>query len=236
MLRELFTQLYKKLEEEKENDKKSKNGYFDFFVNKIMDNDAKKSSDFGVTSKTIKNYYDKYVEERDNNAGEPKNKLKDFIAVYLGYKNYTDFERVNSKENITQINPKNKYVKVFKIASGLLIFMLCFYYINHFFTDDYCIIWKGNYYETTSCKTENAIDNRIYHVNIEKFKKVKVNEETTFFENGNPVIWYGKSAFGRMEYFNHRGIHPETLKELDPITEYMINKYVFINKEEKTLY
>ena len=38
-----------------------------------------------------------------------------------------------------------------------------------------------------------------------------------------------------MEYFTQRGIHPETLKELDPITEYIINKYVFTEKEDKTI-
>jgi hypothetical protein len=62
-----------------------------------------------------------------------------------------------------------------------------------------------------------------------------VKEETTFFENGKPIIWYGKSAAGKMEYFNHRGIHPETLKELNPITEYIIIKYLIKNKAEKTI-
>ncbi|MGY0407981.1 MAG: hypothetical protein ACWIPJ_06465 [Polaribacter sp.] len=50
----------------------------------------------------------------------------------------------------------------------------------------------------------------------------------------NP-IWYGKASSGKMEFFTHRGIHPETLKELKPITEYIINRYVLTNKEDKTI-
>jgi hypothetical protein len=38
-----------------------------------------------------------------------------------------------------------------------------------------------------------------------------------------------------MEYFTQREYHPETLKELHPITESIINKYVFTEAGDKTI-
>ena len=35
--------------------------------------------------------------------------------------------------------------------------------------------------------------------------------------NNKPTIWYGKSDKGELEFFNSRGIHPATGKELKPI-------------------
>jgi hypothetical protein len=63
-------------------------------------------------------------------------------------------------------------------------------------------------------------------VDIEIFKKVAVNDSTIFFKYGKPIVWYGKSLNGEMQYFNSRGLHPETMDELKPITKYIISKYI----------
>ena len=77
MLDKLFFELYEKLKTEKENDSQKKSGCFNFFVERILE------ERYGlkniVSSKTLTNYYNKYVEEKDNNSGEPKSDIKNII-------------------------------------------------------------------------------------------------------------------------------------------------------------
>jgi hypothetical protein len=54
-----------------------------------------------------------------------------------------------------------------------------------------------------------------------------VSCETEFFDsNGEAKIWYGKNRKKELESFTAIGLHPETGKTLDPITVYMIRKYI----------
>lgn len=257
MLKELFTELYSKLEGEIENDKKSKNGYFEFFVNNILENDAYKKTGFTISPKAVKNYYEKYVEKKENKAGEPKSDLKNIIAKYLDYEDYLDFEKKHQKakivvvvneevENIKSdnndiiIKKKKKHKlplrKIIFVALILLTIPLI-YVINTYNTEkkEACIIWNENHFDKANCNLKNTINNSVYNINIENFKKVEVTSETSFFINGNPIIWYGKSSTGKIEFFTGRGVHPETLYELKPTTEYIINKYVFKDKKDKTI-
>ena len=54
MLEELFIQLFEKLKTEKDNNKKSKNGYFEYFVNIILNNDTYKIVGFSISQKAVK--------------------------------------------------------------------------------------------------------------------------------------------------------------------------------------
>lgn len=241
MLEELFTLLYKKLESEKENDKKSKNGYFEYFVNVILENDAYKNSAVIISSKAIKNYYEKYVEKKENKSGEPKNDLKNIIANYLGFNDYLDFEKSfhETKNNkiILHSNTLKPSKKPLLISIAIVLFFSTIYSIYRYLNlnKENCIIWTGNRFKESNCHVKNVIDNNIYHINTELFKKVNVNKNTAFFKNGKNLIWYGKSAEGKIQFFSHRGVHPETLKELHHITEYIVNKYVYSNKKDKTI-
>ncbi|QTE22669.1 hypothetical protein [Polaribacter cellanae] len=253
MLRELFTNLFETLKTEKENDSVKKNGCFNFFIDKILEEKYHKINI--VSTKTLTNYYNKYVESRKNNAGEPNNELKNIIAKYLGFKDYSDFENSCKKQQapLTNNNPREeiiiskrevrskklskensnkKYKSKLIIISILALFPVSYFIYNH--TTKNCIIWQENHFETSSCKNNNAIDNTIYKIDIDEFKKMEVDSDSQFFKNGDPLIWYGRSTTGKMEFFNQRGIHPETLRELDPITEYIINKYIF-KEDEKTI-
>lgn len=249
MLEELFIQLFEKLKTEKDNNKKSKNGYFEYFVNIILNNDTYKIVGFSISQKAVKNYYEKYVEKKVNKSGEPKSELKDLIAQYLEFEDYTQFENYNKR--ITENNPeqlkevidlkmqigfKEKYKNHIIVTSIISIFVI-FLVLNKYNTtdSDTCIIWKETHFEKSACTIKNAIANSVYNIDIVNFKKIEVTKETMFFKKGNPQIWYGKSSNKKMEYFTRRGIHPETLKELDPITEYIINKYVFTEKSDKTI-
>lgn len=219
MLKELFLQLFKKLENEPKNDKKSKNGNAVYFVEEILENRFNKIN--YISSKTIKSYYDRFVEEKDNNAGEPTSELKDYIAKYLEYSDFLEFETKNSKK--IQKNTFNKLKWSF-ISIGLILVLGFLYYNNSTNTNNQCLVWIQDHYKRIDCKGQepNPILNDI---NIDKFRKIQVTKNTEFIRNGHPIIWYGKSIDGKLEYFNSRGVHPITLKELKPITKYMIEKY-----------
>lgn len=231
MLEKLFMQLFEKLKNEDANDKKSKSGCFDFFVNEILQNDGFKVEGYSITSKAIKNYYEKYVEKRENKSGEPKSEILNIIAKYLGYKNYIDFENANkdslveiSKKNTTS-KPKSKTLTRITIASSVLLLIPSFFFINNY-NSETCIIWNKTQFERSTCNSVQALNNNVYHIDIANFKKINVSKKTRFFRNGKPIVWYGKSTDGLIEFFNSRGIHPQTLKELKPITKYIIKKYV----------
>jgi len=107
-----------------------------------------------------------------------------------------------------------------------LVLIIAFYNIYNSYKNENCVRWEQNHYVKINCDNEQAIPNPI-DINIEKFSKVNVSDSTIFFMNNKPVIWYGKSNKGELEFFNSRGIHPATGKELKPITAYIVNKYVY---------
>ncbi|PQJ82907.1 hypothetical protein [Polaribacter glomeratus] len=230
MLKELFSKLFEKLKTEKKNNSKSKSGCFIFFETTILEEKYNKVN--FVTSRSLTNYYNKYVEGLENTAGEPNRELKDLISNYLGYNSYTSFENAHLKpENELFLKNRNTSVitknKILKIILTVTIALASLYLVNAIFSsEENCIIWKENHFEKSSCAVKNSIDNSFYKVNIIDFKKTIVHEKTLFFNNGSSLIWYGKSLNGKMDFFTHRGIHPVTLKELKPITAYIIKKYV----------
>lgn len=243
MLNKLFSELFEKLKKEEENNSVTKSGCFNFFVERILE--EKYNLKNVVSSKTLTNYYNKYVEGKNNNSGEPKSDLKNSIAKYLGYNNYSDFEKGNiqssiktNETNLNQSFESNQEIKrktLKKVVILVLFFFPLLFVLIKYYKTENCIIWNIDHFETSSCNTKDGINNNFYKINIENFKKVNVDNNTEFFKNGNPKIWYGKSPSGKIDFFTQRGIHPETLEELKPVTEYIINKYVINNINDKTI-
>ena len=194
--------------------------------------------------------YNKYIEDREQViVKEPNKYLLDFMSQYLSYNGFEEYltKKESTTENaekkttiILEKIEKQSFLKKYKntvvigvsLISSLLLFSLI---KNNTNNSETCIIWKETYFEKSDCTLKHTIDNSFYNINIQNFKKIEVTKETPFFKNGKPLIWYGKSSKRKMEYFTQRGVHPETLKELDPITKYIINKYVFIEKADKTI-
>ncbi|MEM0577164.1 hypothetical protein [Flavobacterium polysaccharolyticum] len=91
-----------------------------------------------------------------------------------------------------------------------------------------CMQWNTNHYEVVDCSTESSsfLDPRI-PINKDRLDLKKLDPQTikTYFENGNPIIWYAKNG-DEIELFNQPGLHPTTDKTLKPITPYIINKYL----------
>jgi hypothetical protein len=201
-----------------------------YFVEEILENKLGKPS--YISPRAIKDYYDKYVEGKENKAGEPSSELKNIIARYLGYEGVLDFETKNKEEIIEFVNVKRVMKKPFFkwMIFALLIVIISVALSNDTFLNSKdCLVWKIDHYEKIECKN-NFPNPLLKNVNFKEFKKVMVCDTTVFFVNNHPIIWYGKSNKGELEYFNSRGVHPTTMKELKPITEYLIKKYVYKNE------
>ncbi|WP_299671107.1 hypothetical protein [uncultured Polaribacter sp.] len=250
MIKVLITDFFNEIE--KRELKKNKNAIATFWVEELQE--ANFNDRNYVSIKKATRLYDKYVEGRENViVKEPNKYLLDFMSQYVIDKDFDYYKStkeptIRSVDLINEPNKpevpkkpkdktfKEKYKKPIAGISISLIFLAVFLIYKYNNTNSgNCIVWNENHFETSSCKAKNAINNSFYTINIDQFKKVEVDEETTFFENGKAIIWYGKSRSKKMEFFTSRGIHPETLKELDPVTEYIINKYVFTAKENKTI-
>ena len=240
MIKKLLKELFIKIVHKTDNDRKTKNGNSIYFVEKVLEEQFGKPN--FISSKTIKGYYDKYVEEKVNNAGEPSSELKNMMASYLDYDNFSDFENKNkSLKNISSGIKNNKKlffknlfntsasISIFSVFIILIILTSFGIYYGSSFNNKSCLIWKNNHYEKINCDGDFQ-DSLLSNVDIKNFRQVIVRDTTTFFIKGQPVIWYGKSKQGKFEYFNSRGIHPITKKELKPITAYIINKYISKNK------
>lgn len=221
MLKKLLLQLFEKLENERNNNTRSKSGNANYFVDIILEEEFRKPN--LISAKSLVQYYDKYVDGKGNNSGEPNSELKNIISQYLGFENYYDFEEKNKTSKKARFNLKNTKVKSTGIAAAILLITVVVSYNTNTKID--CIQWKENHYEKFECNN-NVPNPLLKDVNIETFKKITPNEKTIFFEYGHAIIWYGKSSSGKMEFFNSRGLHPETMKELKPITKYIIDKYI----------
>jgi hypothetical protein len=219
--------------------KSSKSGCFNFFETHILEEKYHKVN--FVSSRSLINYYNKYVEGIANTAGEPNGELKDLIANYLEFASYHDFENYHLKaeKKTLLVQSKNIFFKksiIIKVTAILTCILGGFSFMSSNFTsEENCIIWNITHFEEAPCNLKYAIDNTMYQLNIDNFKKIEVDKETVFFKNGNAMVWYGKSTNGEMEYFTLRGVHPETLKELKPITDYIIKKYVLSTERDSTV-
>lgn len=248
MLKELLEQLYKTLENEPEIERKNKTGYFDFFETHILKQERfKKYDNVSVTSKTMKNYYEKHVEGRKNKAKEPNLKLKNLIAEYIGYVDFFDFCNKNKHIQPKDINKGNKpgTINKFpinesddtllnskkKLFISVFIFSLSIFGLLYTkYQNKTCIVWKKDHYERTYCFAKGAIDNSKYLINLSEFKKVVLDSNTSFFTKGNPNYWYEKNGESKREFFTMRGIHPETKKELKPITRTVLDLEGLLNE------
>jgi hypothetical protein len=146
------------------------------------------------------------------------------------------FKPVSLFIDVEKEQPPKKAVgttkNIFIITAGVFCLLFLAYY--YFAQKNECMQWSGDHYEEVSCDLEiqgigtynvvEPFDERIINL-----RKIKVCDTTTFFKNGEAVIWYAKTG-DSVEFFNTHGMHPEQNKKpLRPVTKYIIDKYV-INK------
>jgi len=246
MIKALLTDFFNMIE--KKEMKKNKNAQAIFWVEELQEVTSIDKNYISVRKAT--RLYNKYIEDREQViVKEPNKYLLDFMSQYLGYKDFEEYQsdkkitKQITEEVTTNISKKKKKIAFLKkhkkatyLGLSFAFFLILFSFIKISANNsETCIIWKETHYEKSDCILKGTIDNSFYRIDIENFKKIEVTKETPFFKNGKPLIWYGKSSKRNMEYFTQRGVHPETLKELHPITKYIINKYVFGEKTGKTI-
>ena len=115
------------------------------------------------------------------------------------------------------------------IISVALIFCLISAVIYFAFFKKDCMQWSGDHYERVDCDLKVngfVVSSWIERFDESKFylRKIKVCDTTTFFKNGEAIIWYAKTTHG-VDFFNTHGRHPENDNPLRPVTHYILNKY-----------
>jgi len=252
MIEKLVVDFFNRIEEVEGID--SVNGKAKFLVHNLIE-DKYGMFDF-CNVKRATRLYKKYVEKDKSVSVTIKETfLKDVMAEYLRYEDYEDFQIKNSsdivsppiitpsppstgktkKENETGKGKRKTYNSI-RLYSSITVFSISLFgFIYMKYQDEQCIVWKGDHYEKTSCATNGAIDNTEYKINIKAFRKETVDTSTIFFtimkENERKEnYWYGKNREGKGEFFTHRGIHPETKNELEPVSRTILYKEGLLNE------
>lgn len=239
----LFEKVFEKAK--KASGKTSKNGLSDFLSFKITED-----FNFKIANRTFVRYYEKYIEGNGNIGYEPRTDLLDAIAKYLEYKDFENFVIMNNTElgdtvsesSIKTIGKKTETDKKFRervlifinknrvtiVVSSILLFL---FIITYSINQPKWMVWKEDHYEKISfnLKKYDVSQLKLYKAEwVNDFKQIIPGcGVSKFFKNdGSPNLWYGKSSEGKLEYFTHYGLHPETGKTLKPITNYIIDKYI----------
>ncbi|WP_417558763.1 hypothetical protein [Mesoflavibacter zeaxanthinifaciens] len=158
------------------------------------------------------------------------------MCGYLEHESFSDFKKAHgiidtktSTNNSTKVNvitffKKHKVSMI--ISSTIIIIMLITYSANK----QRWMVWENDRYIEVSFDPEkyNLDQLKLFNEDrVKNFRKVNVDCDTEFFDiSGKVKIWYGKNIKKELEFFTSLGLHPETGKTLDPITDYMIEKYV----------
>lgn len=143
----------------------------------------------------------------------------------------TENEGITSSTDKEQSIKKAFLEKVPKKTVSIILVSLSFAFACYFiFQKKQCMQWSDNHYEIVDCELYANDPIKLISVkpldkNLIDLKKIHVCDTTTFFKNGEAIIWYAKTANG-IDFFNTHGRHPENEHALKPVTHYIINKYV----------
>jgi hypothetical protein len=125
---------------------------------------------------------------------------------------------------------KNTFLEKISIKTVLIILtaLSLVFYIK--FQKKQCMQWADDHYEIVDCDLYANDPEKINSVkpldrSIIDLKKIHVCDTTTFFKNGEAIIWYAKTENG-IDFFNTHGRHPENDNALKPVTQYILNKYL----------
>ncbi|GEQ84614.1 hypothetical protein ULMS_01220 [Patiriisocius marinistellae] len=175
-----------------------------------------------ISAKSLKRY--------SKGEGTPKPEVLKALSQYIGYDDFELYMKSHNGANKKQLNndlePKqkapNKSAILLFVLVTILTVSLCWNFFGN--TRLECMVWKDNHYEKTACSGAR-LEVSFNEKKLENFKKIQVCDETIFFKNNKPVIWYDKTN-KELSYFSIHGIHPENGKTLKPITQTIIDKYV----------
>ena len=136
-------------------------------------------------------------------------------------------------DRIVQPNP---FFRKPIIAIGVVILCVMGLFGYQMWNQKECMQWDENHYEIVDCETEQAhffqaFEKIPVNKTLLQLRKIDVSDTTIFFKHEKAQVWYCKKE-KQIEYFNGPGFHPENGKVFKPITNYMIEKYVFNNLQD----
>ncbi len=155
-------------------------------------------------------------------------KVVNGLCRYLGFDTYEAFV----SRNHTIPNHRKLGAFIIKNKLFLLVFLIivCAIIMMTSINQQRWMVWQNDHYEEVNfdAETYNLGQLKLYNESrINAFKKATPDCNTVFFSpDGTIKIWYGKNTTKELEFFTTSGKHPETGKTLDPITAYMIKKYL----------
>jgi len=185
---------------------------------------------FGLGEKSFRDYYN---EAKKLGSGLKDISIKQLNVViglckFLGHNSYEDFEKNIKNQSILQklmalIRKYKIFITLFIITAAIITIIVS---VNR----QQWMIWEGHHYIETKFDAEKLQQGllKVYKEDrIKYFEKITPDCDTKFFtEDGMENLWYGKNSSGELEYFTDLARHPETGKSLNPITRYMIKKYI----------
>ncbi|MCW5516914.1 hypothetical protein [Muriicola sp. Z0-33] len=178
---------------------------------------------FQIGSRMLINYFNKAVEinEKDKDISIKQSKVINGLSHYLGYESYSQFAK--GKFGISKRMKRWMIIIVLSLLSLIAILYLTM-------DGQRWMVWQEDRYVEVEFDQEKMRQGllKIYKEDrIQHFRKIVPNCNTEFFKkDGSENLWYGKNEDGELEYFTDLAQHPETGKSLDPMTKYMIRKYV----------
>lgn len=182
-----------------------------------------------ISSKTLTRYYKQFVLETETKS-KPDSENLEILCRNLGCKSINDFERKFKTEE------KKKGLNFWRIAffGSAVVAMLIIGVLSYLQSEKTeCVTWDGNKYVAFNCEKNINVKTglpvlRLNNENEELLNMTRLppTSETKYFKNNTPVVWYGKSIKGDIQFFNQLGRHPETGKTLKEVTPYIVQKYV----------
>lgn len=158
-----------------------------------------------------------------------KSDVTEAIAKIVGHDSYDSFRMAHGcLDHPKVIRPK--YNRSLMIFMGIMFFILMGWSVYSYINRERWMVWENDHYVEVSFDEDlykkgslKMYDERL----IEQFFKRHPDSIESFFDlNKKAIIFYGRNAEGELEYFTLLDDHPETGKALDPITSYMIKKYI----------
>jgi len=178
--------------------------------------------------KSLRGNYNKAKGNSEENI-EFKNYVANSLSKYLGYGSYNHFLSENPKDETHLRNNFLSKANKKKTTIGSIIIAAFMAYFGYDMTKKDCMVWTDNsHFERIKCEGKSELKTITYDkVIFDNFKRVNPDCNFSFFKpDGSEDLWYGKSVPGELEFFTYHGLHPTTGKTLDPITQYMIDKYI----------
>lgn len=188
------------------------------------------SEESGVVygEKSLRTYYKKAIGNSEDNI-EFKEYVKESLSKFIGYDDYQHYLKENLPKRKQNNNIFFSNINRKRTVIGSIVIAVFIGYFGYDLTKKECMAWVDNsHFERVKCEGTGEFKSIQYNkVVFDNFERATPDCNYPFFKtDGSENLWYGKSTKGELEFFTYYGLHPITGKTLDPITQYMIDKYI----------